>query len=140
MNTFPTENGLINVARILLAITMVFTFPMEQFVARHCVLELLEAWQVIVSSKSESAHYVVTLVLWGTALAIGATQDDVGIVLELDGAFAASMLAFIMPGCVILKANPKVRQNKLSCDFLMPVILIGFGICVMILGTVSVFI
>ena len=139
LNNFSNNNHLINIARILLAITMVFTFPIEQFVARHCVLELLEANALIKSSKSTQAHYIITFMLWGTALAIGASFDNVGFVLELDGAFAASVLAFIMPGFIVLKANPERLEKKSSLDFIMPVMLIVFGFLVMVLGTVSTF-
>ena len=137
MESFPSENSLINVARMLLALTMVFTFPMEQFVARHCLLTILASQKLITSSSSVTALYVTTLFLWGSALAIGASVSNVGIVLEFTGSFAASVLAFIMPGFVILKADSKRLRRKCSFDFLMPIILIVFGTCVMVLGTYS---
>ena len=135
--SFSDTNIFINIARIMLAITMVFTFPMEQFVCRHCILEILEGLNWINSSKDNLPHVLCTLILWGSSLTIGASVTDLGIVLSFVGAFAASTLGFIMPGLIILKANPERMENKFSIDFLMPVFLIVFGIAVMILGTVN---
>ena len=37
LNNFNKSNKAVNVARMLLAITMLFTYPMECFVTRHCI-------------------------------------------------------------------------------------------------------
>ncbi len=37
LNNFNKSNKVVNVARMLLAITMLFTYPMECFVTRHCI-------------------------------------------------------------------------------------------------------
>ena len=42
LNNFPITNQAVNAARILLAITMLFTYPMECFVSRHCVLAIIK--------------------------------------------------------------------------------------------------
>ena len=41
LNNFPVSNVLINVARLLFAVTMVLTFPIEHFVSREVVDMLL---------------------------------------------------------------------------------------------------
>lgn len=40
LNNFPTSDTSVNAARSLLAITMLFTYPMESFIARHCIMSL----------------------------------------------------------------------------------------------------
>ena len=58
LNNFAPDDGLINVARFLLACTMIFTFPMELFVVRHsihalffhgrgeCLVIVIDEWNV----------------------------------------------------------------------------------------------
>lgn len=41
LTNFSEQDELILVARLLLAITMIFTFPMEVFVARHCLISIV---------------------------------------------------------------------------------------------------
>ncbi len=41
LNNFDADSVLANVARFLLAITMLFTYPMESFVARHVMIQLV---------------------------------------------------------------------------------------------------
>jgi len=38
LNNFPNDDAAANVCRLLLAITMFFTYPMEFFVARHALV------------------------------------------------------------------------------------------------------
>ncbi len=102
LNNFSYENTAINVARVLLAMTMVFTFPMEQFVARHCAMELLEAWGFVRETNRWIYFYVVTMCLWTSSLCLGAFMKDLGPVLELDGALGASLLGYVMPVSVFL--------------------------------------
>ena len=91
LNNFPYDNVVMSVSRILLAVTMVFTFPMEQFVARHCTMMILESVFHRFDTKDieEQSNkyltylYVVTLLLWGSSLLIGALATDLGIGLPL---------------------------------------------------------
>jgi hypothetical protein len=45
LNNFPSDSISISVARMLLAGTMVFTYPMELFVSRHCLLSIYYRWK-----------------------------------------------------------------------------------------------
>jgi amino acid permease len=44
LNNFPVGSYEVSVARAFLGISMVFTFPMECFVSRHCLLTLFHRW------------------------------------------------------------------------------------------------
>ena len=41
LNNYAPEDQLVNVTRIVFALTMLLTYPMEMFVARHCVLAMM---------------------------------------------------------------------------------------------------
>lgn len=86
LNNLATEDNLVAASRLLLSLTMVFTFPMEQFVARHCLLSLAQEVHPSLHPASDSCHYAATLILWGSSFAIGLAVEDLGIVLELTGA------------------------------------------------------
>jgi Transmembrane amino acid transporter protein len=45
LNNFPYDNAPASTARVLLAGTMLFTYPMECFVARHCLLAILSKYR-----------------------------------------------------------------------------------------------
>jgi sodium-coupled neutral amino acid transporter 11 len=45
LNNYPDDSVSISVARMLLAMAMVFTYPMEMFVARHCLLSVYYKWK-----------------------------------------------------------------------------------------------
>ena len=45
LNNFPVSYTSVAVARILLAITMLFTYPMELYVSRHCLAQLMSKWK-----------------------------------------------------------------------------------------------
>ena len=127
LENFNDDKMAINVSRILYAMTMVFSFPISQFVARHCVMMLFDALCLPNSNQSEDEPhrareehqhlqqggggkhtgdgedeeerncgyytrlYVVTLVLWGSSLCIGATVKDLDFVVALIGNTCASV-------------------------------------------------
>ena len=120
-------------ARLLLAITMVFTFPMECFVARHALFSAIHKYRyykspdhgqndyasdyVVMDSGDVTIphpdpnheppqvlpHVLVTLGLWGSAVFISIIFGDLRVVLALTGALAASMLGYILPSLTYIK-------------------------------------
>jgi len=54
-----------------------------------------------------SEHVLVSLVLWGTSLALAISFTDLSIVLALTGALAASMLGYVLPPLVFIFAYKK---------------------------------
>lgn len=61
LNNFPEDNIPIGVARVLLAITMVFTYPMECFVARHCLMTIHNRWK---QKKKKDNHPSSTMSIY----------------------------------------------------------------------------
>ena len=157
LNNFAYDNAAINGARALLALTMVFTYPMELFVARFSILQILQKNGRVTMQNQNIQFYGVTLLLWSTSLAIGAFINDLGIVLEFVGILCGGTIGFILPGVVSLRVNGWHRlknamvnsyKQKKSCrekyiagwNFLFPIFMIVFGAVVMIMGLTEIFI
>lgn len=65
LNNFPVDSHSVSIARGVLAATMLFTYPVELYVSRHCLTTLLLRWrqrsssslqQQISSSASSQSH------------------------------------------------------------------------------------
>lgn len=127
LNNFPLDDTAINVARIIFAFTMYLTYPMELFVTREVLTELL-----FKSKKSDWIHYPTTIFLVALSFAITAIFSDLGVVFELTGGFSASMVAYIMPPACYIKLSSKNKTywRKVACWCLLI-----FGVIVMILST-----
>eukprot|EP00808_Paulinella_micropora_P021128 g72512.t1 len=85
LNNFPDTDKAIMVVRVLLAATMVFTYPMENFVARRV---LLSAWKRFHGTHgrrvSNMEHYSSTALLFITSLLIALSTDNLGFILSLE--------------------------------------------------------
>ena len=107
---FDSADKTVAIARAFLAVSMALTFPQECFVARHCALSLLELLFGGEGIAGDSflhtfAFYSITLVLFATSTIIALVCSDLGVVLALVGAVAASMLGYVLPACFFLAAH-----------------------------------
>jgi len=114
------RNASANTARAMLSITMFFTYPMESFVARHVLIQLLFNGNMDNTSVSNETGEVVperkwlrfigrrefwTIILYLAALVPALIFDDLGPVLSITGALGASCIAYIAPGLAYLGLN-----------------------------------
>jgi len=157
IENFDFDNAMINVSRILFAVKMSFTFPMEHFVARHCVMTLKDSIfqrynyyesggtqldiEVTMSTnwKQSTYFYLVTFVLWGTSTILGAIETDLGFVMSLTGCFCASALAYILPAIIIIKTNGLWVHRKTlwnTKQFVISFFVLIFGISCLLSGTI----
>merc|ERR1712167_449948 len=81
LNNFDFNDVAINFARFMLAITMFFTYPMEQFVARHCLYGIIFPNTIDVTDAPNLQYYGITIFLWLISLVIALVVEDLGIVL-----------------------------------------------------------
>ena len=110
LNNFDGGSRLVNAARGLLAVTMIFTYPMESFVARHCISQWL--WGGAMDDDGEASSWwcgnkrvMVTVGLYLAALVPALIFHDLGLVLSLTGSLGASAIAYTAPGLVYLGVN-----------------------------------
>jgi sodium-coupled neutral amino acid transporter 11 len=147
LQNFPADDEPINVARVLLSMTMVCTYPMEFFVCRSVLQSIFFGG----TRLSTAQHYGVTITVFLTTLVLGIYITDLGVVLELTGGFSASFLGFILPGAIFLrteglrslwaKAVQPAKTRREKCynvrRLLIPVLLLVLGCVFMVTGTSS---
>ncbi|KAI8994505.1 AAAP amino acid permease [Pilobolus umbonatus] len=128
LNNFPTDNVFINVARLAFGLNMFTTIPLEAFVCR----EVLETFYWPSAPHSQIRHFLITTVLILTTLTVSLLTCNLGIVLELTGAFSATVLAYVLPPLIYLKlTNGSLWERGKILHWMCMV----FGIFVMVVST-----
>jgi len=128
LNNYHSGSGEANIARLLLAITMIFTYPMESFIVRHVIVDLfydgdMDGSHPPTADADDKRTYwlnrreKVTLISYIMALLPALVFDDTGIVLSLTGAIAGSVLAYIGPGLAYIGINGN-SFLEICCRFL----------------------
>ncbi|OEU09779.1 Aa_trans-domain-containing protein, partial [Fragilariopsis cylindrus CCMP1102] len=109
LNNFGVASRQANIARGLLALTMFFTYPMEAFVARHVLVELIWGGDMngyTIQSKCFcgllNRRHQVTVLIYILTLMPALIVDDLGPVLSITGAIGGCSLAYIGPGLAYL--------------------------------------
>jgi len=134
LNNFRVDDIAANFCRLLLALTMFFTYPMEFFVCRHSYMSTVYAGQEVTPVR----HVVVSLVIWAVSVFVGVAVSDLGFVLELTGGFAATFLGFILPAACYLRVEPGSVLEMATLSHvgkLRAIFLFVFGVAAMILTT-----
>lgn len=149
LNNFSTDNGAANAARIFLAITMLFTYPMEMVVARH-VLDAAICQQLWgLGETTQRRHYTITVLLWMATTFFALATNNLGAVLEVFGAFAASAIGYVMPALLYLKTHETEVRSAIAAGetwrekafllkpYFTAFIMAVFGVIVMFVGTIT---
>jgi sodium-coupled neutral amino acid transporter 11 len=107
LNNFDEDSKTANGGRILLAITMFFTYPMEAFVARHVVVQMFFGGDMDGPNPDSwfNRRVMITLAIYVATLIPAFFVDDLGPVLALTGSLGASCLSYIAVGLVYLGVN-----------------------------------
>lgn len=139
LNNYSQQDELVNFSRVLYAITMVLTYPMEIVVARHCVFAVAQKICTRMPSRPDVSyawHTLVTIGIFLLTLAVGLSTDDLGIVLEITGSVSATILGFIMPAALYFRLNPNWRgalSNRAGIQEPAAVFVLGlFGLVVFV--------
>lgn len=118
-----------------------------------------ESAALFLSKKENRVHVAVTLLLWMVTVMLALAFDDLGVVLALTGAVAASCLGYILPAMIYIKcywqelqaAMQVIDKDSPSYDpstmgqllafrqFWMPFFMIVFGVLACLLGIATVF-
>ncbi|KAI7894837.1 AAAP amino acid permease [Mucor mucedo] len=128
LNNFPSDNILINVARLAFGLNMFTTIPLEAFVCR----EVIETFYWPGAKFDKMRHFSITTILVLITLTISLLTCNLGIVLELTGGFSATVLAFVLPPMCFLKlATGSIWERGKIPHWLCMI----FGIIIMVLST-----
>lgn len=69
----------------------VLTYPIEMYVARHVLdVSIFQTW-LRKGPTTSARHYWITVVLWSLTVLLAISTKDLGSVLEIFGAFGASV-------------------------------------------------
>lgn len=127
LNNFPTDNTMVNIARLCFGLNMLTTLPLEGFVCREVMLTYFwpdEPFQM-------RRHLILS-----TGLVVGATflsliTCDLGAVFELVGATSAVAMAYILPPMCYIKLTTRSWRTYLAGAIVV------FGACVMVISVVQ---
>uniref|UniRef100_A0A1I8GZ16 Putative sodium-coupled neutral amino acid transporter 11 n=2 Tax=Macrostomum lignano TaxID=282301 RepID=A0A1I8GZ16_9PLAT len=130
LENYCPRDDLINVSRLLFAVTIMLTYPMECFVVREVVENYFfqhppPLWR----------HILLTTGIVALAYLVSMTTSCVSIVLEINGVLTAAPLAYILPPlCVMrLQNEPFFRMPNLPM-----LATAAFGIVVAVSGLIVV--
>ncbi|CAM9420529.1 unnamed protein product [Laminaria digitata] len=157
LNNFSTEHKAASVARGFLAVTMVFTYPMEMYVVRHVVDVSVFQTFLGMGPITSARHYGITIVLWGLSMILAASTDNLGSILEIFGAFGASAVGYIMPPLLFMKSNRAQLRRAVAVwrkgapeydpalgerlwamrKFYLPIFMVVFGVTAMVAGVAT---
>ncbi|KAL4927198.1 putative amino acid transporter [Aspergillus undulatus] len=122
LNNFPSDNILINIARLCFGLNMLTTLPLEAFVCR----EVMTTYYFPDEPFNLNRHLVFTSALVLTSVAMALLTCDLGAVFELIGATSAASLAYIFPPLCYIKLSNGSRKAKIPAY-----VCIAFGVTVM---------
>ncbi|CAM9615994.1 unnamed protein product [Pylaiella littoralis] len=157
LNNFSTAHKPANAARTFLALTMVFTYPMEMYVSRH-VLDVA-VFQTMLGKGpiTPARHYGLTLGLWALTIILSMSTDNLGSILEIFGAFGASIIGYVLPALLFMKFNqgdlrraravwtsgssqyvPALGERLWATrDVSFPIFMVIFGVVAMVAGVAT---
>eukprot|EP00520_Triparma_pacifica_P003440 CAMPEP_0118649452 /NCGR_PEP_ID=MMETSP0785-20121206/9711_1 /TAXON_ID=91992 /ORGANISM="Bolidomonas pacifica, Strain CCMP 1866" /LENGTH=502 /DNA_ID=CAMNT_0006541741 /DNA_START=125 /DNA_END=1630 /DNA_ORIENTATION=+ len=105
--------GALSAGRVMLVLTMFFTYPMESFVARHALISVVYGKEAA-HEDNPRRRYKVTIGLYVAALVLSLFLPDLGIVLELTGAVSGSFLSYILPSSMYMCVHEKELLSLLK--------------------------
>jgi sodium-coupled neutral amino acid transporter 11 len=125
LNNFPTDNIMVNVARLCFGLNMITTLPLECFVCREVMTEYYFPGE----PHNPNRHLIFTTSLVVSAMTLSLITCDIGVVFELVGATSACALAYILPPlCFVKLTKRKTWETYASYAC------IAFGCIVMVIS------
>ncbi|KAK1057179.1 hypothetical protein LTR12_014849 [Friedmanniomyces endolithicus] len=103
LNNFPTNNVVVNIARLCFGLNMITTLPLECFVCR----EVMTTYYFPHEPHNPNRHLIFTTSLVVAAMTTALLTCDLGIVFELVGATSACALAYILPPLCFVKLTKR---------------------------------
>ncbi|GMF05993.1 unnamed protein product [Ambrosiozyma monospora] len=140
LNNFPSGDWVANVARFCFGMNMLTTFPLELFVIREVVKDLIIIYKkrqhhdpsYTIDQLSTMQHVVITTVLSVIPMTVALFTCNLGAVLELAGATSASTIAYILPPLCYIKMT---WRTKTMVQRVLPFACVAFGFMVMFLSS-----
>ncbi|KAH6656756.1 putative amino acid transporter [Truncatella angustata] len=103
LNNFPSDNSMVNIARLCFGLNMLTTLPLEAFVCREVMFNYWFPGEPF----NMHLHLIFTSALVVSAMTISLMTCDLGVVFELVGATSACALAYILPPLCYIKLSTR---------------------------------
>ncbi|ODV78808.1 vacuolar amino acid transporter 2 [Suhomyces tanzawaensis NRRL Y-17324] len=108
LNNFKSDDNWINLARFCFGLNMMTTFPLEIFVIRDVLKDIVlsgdgQGGSTAHLELSSKQHFFLTTFLVFSSMSVSLFTCNLGIILELIGATSASLMAYIVPPMCYLK-------------------------------------
>lgn len=110
---------------------MFLTYPLELFVARNTVFQVMK---VKADEVTGQIHILITFLLVTVTALIGVSTCNLGLVFDLTGGIAASAIAFIFPAAATIKLQSGRWIQVANLPYLA---CIAFGCLVLTLTTAT---
>eukprot|EP00040_Diaphanoeca_grandis_P007875 m.42721 g.42721 ORF g.42721 m.42721 type:complete len:468 (+) comp19194_c0_seq1:229-1632(+) len=136
LDNFPMDDTLINLGRVFYGITVMLTYPIECFVTREVLAEIVYTTEA--EKLTRRQHVGVTLPVCLCVMVIALFVTDLGVILELNGVIFANLIAFILPALIANAAMKRDRISIFTTQRLQPLALLMFGVLVMVLGIIMI--
>ncbi len=127
LNNFPSDNTMVNVARLCFGLNMLTTLPLEAFVCREVMQEYF--WPD--APFNLRRHLVLSTGLVAAATFLSLVTCDLGAVFELVGATSAVAMAYILPPMCYMKLTTRSWRTYLAGAIVV------FGGLVMVISVIQ---
>ena len=148
LNNFPSDNGIVNLARFCFGFNCFTTLPLELFVYTSSIRSNLTSRcrEVITNYYWPSEpfhprrHLIITTALVFSAMFISLITSDLGVVLEITGSTSAVAIAFLLPPlCYMhLTGAGEWRSWGRERKWWGPALCTGFAGALMVISVVQV--
>lgn len=109
LNNFKSNDFWVNVARFCFGLNMLTTFPLEIFVVRDVLKDIVliaeDGGSTAHLELSNRQHFFITTFLVFSSMSVSLFTCNLGMILELVGATSASLMAYIIPPLCYLKLS-----------------------------------
>ncbi|ORX67260.1 hypothetical protein DL89DRAFT_295024 [Linderina pennispora] len=113
LNNFANDDGLANVARVLLAFTLTLTYPMQFYPVRDLFTSAL-GLSLDTTRASAVKFHTLSLLMFAGTVATALAVSDLGFVFKLIGTAASSLIVFLLPGTIYLRLVSPYTAKKAS--------------------------
>lgn len=132
LNNFPGNDNVVNIARFCFGFNMLTTYPLEVFVLRDVLKDLIYINYETTQELSTKSHILLTSVLVVITMGISLTTCNLGALFELIGASTASIMAYILPPMCNLKMTGSSKSKTEKLPYILCII---FGFAVMFISS-----
>lgn len=127
LNNFPSDNSMVNVARLCFGLNMLTTLPLEAFVCREVMLTYFFPDEPFNMNR----HLLFSTSLVTAAMMLSLVTCDLGAVFELVGATSAVAMAYILPPMCYIKLTTRSWRTYMAYA------VVAFGSVVMIISVIQ---